>query len=359
MFLLFLSFLACADGRSGPSPSSTKAAEGIAVDVPVDTLEGEVLARPDTMGAATDLLLVQGLLVANDAFGPPFFHIFSPATGKRLLAAGEGGSGPGEFSSLKYMDVLPGTDRVVSLSDLTQGRITIVEFPPASEMGPDLSAEDLVRETIPLHSTAPIYPVWLDDTTMVATGVFPEGRLGVLDGEGGLRDQVGALPAYDDTVPPRVLQQAYQSTLVKHPGRDLLALATRYGSSVQVLDPGGELVASAATPHSFEPEFHVADRRGNAVMSLEDDTRVGYVDVAATADRIYALFSGRLQREAGRDAGLGDRVHVFTWEGELTRVLAADAGLTAIAVAGDSVVYGSSVHPVPAIRRYRLAGSAR
>lgn len=348
---LTLSAGACGENAHDAARPDDLSHTGLAT--PVDSVTGELLAAPDTLGLATDLLAVGPYLLANDALGPPYFHLFSAATGERLLSAGEEGSGPGEFSSLKYMAQGPGPGRRVSLFDLSQGRLTFVGLPGGDELEQNLDfTDDLLGETISLYEASSHYPVWVDDSTLVATGMFADGRLGVMDRAGDLRTQVGPLPAPGRDEPPLVRQQAYQSTLVRHPRRDLLALGTRYGSQLLIVRPDGTVRDTARTPFDFRPAFHVAD--GDR-MSLEQDTRLGYVDLAATDGRLYGLFSGRLL-QGSEDASLAHHVHVFSWDGRLRRILRVDEGLIAIEAAGDSILYGSSMRPVPAIRRYTRPG---
>lgn len=85
------------------------------------------------------------------------------------------------------------------------------------------------------------------------------------------------------------------------------------------------------------------------------DLRFGYVAVAATDDRIYALFSGRITAAFGREAPYGEYVHVYDWNGEMQGVLKLDRASVGIAVDPEGeALYATTEDPRPAVRAYSL-----
>ena len=98
-------------------------------------------------------------------------------------------------------------------------------------------------------------------------------------------------------------------------------------------------------------------------LATGDDLRLGYVDVAASRDRIYALFSGRTRAGHPDEAIYGRDVHVFDWDGKLHSVIHLDADAMAIALdEGQDLLLAVRHLPTPAVLAYELppdpAGSA-
>jgi hypothetical protein len=94
---------------------------------------------------------------------------------------------------------------------------------------------------------------------------------------------------------------------------------------------------------------------GEVYMAPEEDMRFGYVRIATTDDRIYALFSGRSNRGSPRDAPYGRFVHVYDWDGEFLAALELDNAALEIAVdpLGEEL-YATIEEPEPGVRVYSL-----
>jgi TolB-like 6-blade propeller-like len=218
-----------------------------------------------------------------------------------------------------------------------------------------------VRETVVLRSDlGPMNAVRLSDSLIVSLGLFTRGRLALFSGAGTLRRVVGPLPPTRDGVPATVAQHAYTGTLVRHPHRPWLALATRHADRVELYDLDGTLRRVARGPAEFEPVYEAQVRGGAPTMATGDDLRFGYVDAAAAGDRLYALYSGHTRGERPGRANFGQQVHVFTWNGELQRVIPLDQPVLGIAVSGDGhTMYAVRHDPEPAILRYQLPAGDR
>lgn len=86
-----------------------------------------------------------------------------------------------------------------------------------------------------------------------------------------------------------------------------------------------------------------------------EHTRIGYIGVAVTPDRIFALFSGRLLRDYPGNADLGRQVHVFSWTGELIQTIFLDSYVESIAVdESKQTLYGVRRDPYPALVTFKL-----
>lgn len=303
---------------------------------------GDSLGRPHLMSFAGEYLLVA------DIGGGAALHVLQE--GQLLASFGRKGQGPGEFSAIRTIQPTP-DGRNVWLYDPGNTRLTLLDVEAVvAKRG------NAVLQTLALRSSLlPMNAVRLSDTLIASSGLFTAGRLALFTATGDLRRVVGPLPPTRDGVPVPVAQHAYTGTLVRHPERPLLALATRHADRLEFYDPDGGLQRIARGPLGFEPVYQVQARGGVPFMATGDDLRFGYVDLVAAGDRLYALFSGRTRAERPGRANFGEQVHVFDWEGRLVQVVELDEPALSLAVEEDGrTLYAVRHDPEPAIVRYRL-----
>jgi hypothetical protein len=275
--------------------------------------DGEVLAMP------AQIAVVGDRIVLVDGFAERPIHVLDRVSGAHLADLGRGGEGPGEFEWPRYVEADLGRDDAFWVYDAALSRLTLVEpaewvTRPASE-----------RRTLPIRTPAQVTNiVRLGPDRLIAAGFFGEGRLGNFDGSGAYTGATGPIPTSVTAAPPGVLQHAYRGTLKPDPRRERLVFANRHAGFLEVYDASGELQRRIEGPHSFEPAFEVKAGPRGPGLATGDDLRFGYVDVAPTTDRVYALFSGRTRVGDRERATYGRVIHVFTWEGHLESVLSLD-----------------------------------
>lgn len=170
-----------------------------------------------------------------------------------------------------------------------------------------------------LQSEWPILGVgYLSPDTLVAVGLFSEGRLAFFDSSGTLLGQRGALPPNPDSVSADIIQHAYQPALAVSPNGQHIAVASRFASLLELFNGDGSARIVAQTPIPVAPIYSVATMDdGSMVFASGDSLRFGYVAVAATDSLVYALFSGRSRGEVAGPAFVSSDVHVFDWTGQL------------------------------------------
>lgn len=300
----------------------------------------------------TDMALVGKYLVLLNTRGDPVIRVYDMPAGRFVRGFGREGSGPGEFQAAWSLDAEPGSRSAVWIFDIGLQRFTRVDlerdFQPGSSLG---------SRSVRIDASAPITaPVWSGDSLLVSTGFFRDGgRLAQLDRTGRLLRIVGDDPPGGDETPMQVRQHAYQSTLRPNPRRSLFALGTRHADRLEILRMDGSRVASAARPAKFEPVYKSTLRAGEPTMDSGDEMRFGYIDLATTSDRIYALYSGRKRADFPGEANFGEFVHVYDWNARLVEVIQLDA--PAISIAADEArqtLYAVRHHPRPALVVYDL-----
>lgn len=313
-------------------------------------LRGTALTDTTSLAVPTDLLVEGGRLVVHDTRGANVVRVFD-LQGRPVAAAGREGSGPSEFVDPMGVARRPGRPGEFWVYDGRLARLT--PFQVADLSGGQRGTAPPVRLSSGLVIETPL---WLDDTTVVALNPMikmGEGRFVIFGADGMARRTVGDPPPGDTrTLTAFIRQQLYGGRMAAHPTRPEFVVASHYAGRLEVYGRDGKLVRAFKVPDAFEPDVRAAPDYVNFLPN--DGFRVGYVDVAVTADRVYALFSGRLDKDAS-DAFFGDQVQVFDWQGNLLQVLKLDVSALRIALDPESAtLYVVRHDPYPQVVSYRL-----
>jgi hypothetical protein len=340
---------ACAEKDDSSRTSTSAAPESRAAR----QLAANVVDDGAELAAPGDLALVGHYLVLLNTRGDSAIHVYDTRTDKLVRRFGREGAGPGEFRAAWSLDPEPGSDRAFWVFDIALQRLTRIDLESDFTAG----SQNRLR-TVQIEASAPVAsPVWSGDSMLVSPGFFSEGgRLAQIDRTGQLRRVVGDDPPGTGDTPMPVRQHAYQSTVRPHPARSLLAAGTRHADRLEILGINGLRIATAARPAGFDPVFKTTVRAGEPSMDSGDDMRFGYVDVATTGDRVYALYSGRKRADFPGEANFGEYVHVYDWNARLLEAIRLDAPVITIEVdAGRQKLYAVRHNPKPMLIAYDLA----
>jgi hypothetical protein len=340
--LLLASPAACKGREKSPEP-------------PAFSLQGETIADGEYLDSPGDLAVVGDRLVLLDR-SAPWVHVFRLPGGERIGSVGRDGDGPGEFRHAATLHDDPREPGAFWVFDGTLNRFTRLGFTHPDSL-------PVPREVVNVHGGSGIHfqPVWLDDSTIVSSGIFlkhPNIRLLVTDRAGRPTRTIGTLPEHPGAapIPSTVLQHAYEARFALHPDRTLIAIGTRHADRLEIYRADGSLVRRIIGPDGFTPVFEVSQHAAGASMATGGDLRTGYLDLAATRRHVLALFSGGTRAELRGRTYSGKEVHVFDWSGERVATLALDERAFSIAVdtAGAGYLYAGRLDPIPSVVRYPL-----
>ena len=312
-------------------------------------LASEVVTDADFLGLPKEIEVVGQYLVLLDAASDSAVHVVRREDGALVRAFGRRGEGPGEFTGTWSIETVPGNDEEFWVYDVGLLRLSRIDLKRV------LEGLDPVAQMVHLAAEAQVLdPVWID-TMVVGLGILTDGRLSIFDRNGRFLRRVGPEPPGSENVPPSVRHHVYQSKLKANASRTRLVSATRHTDLLEIYDLEGNRLAAPAPPFGFMPRFEVREQRGMSVMATGDDLRFGYIDLTATDDRIYALFSGRTRMGFPGAANFGEYVHVFDWEGGLKAVYRLDSAAISISVdPAGRTLYAVRHEPKPSIVKYSL-----
>lgn len=340
VLVLLLAAAACSRGEAAVRGAS---------QYPV-LLHGRVLTDTLELALPVGLVATDSFVVVQDAHSERAVHLIDRA-GHLVGTTGRQGSGPGEFVDAETAFGRPGHPGEVWIYDVQLRRLTGYDVQTLRERPDAAPMHDPV--TLDLGPTVDV-PRWLDDSTLVALNAMMgpgENRFTLLGRDGRRLRTVGSPPPGSARVIPFVRQQAYGGKIAVHPSRPLFVLAGHYTGQLEIYGRDGNLRLRLATPESFTPDFHTAPDGLN--MARGPHFRFGYVDVAATGNRIYALFSGHAEKDD--DPYYGEFVHVFDWNGKLLKVLRLDGPALRLAVdPAARTLYALRHEPQPQLVAYDL-----
>ena len=351
LILLATSLVACSQDQTsegkGPPPDTELSYDGMHVD----SLKGETILDSTRVEQPADLAISGGRLFVLETNPSPALRSVRLGTWDDEWTAGNSGEGPGEVKVPVVLAVAPNGDPWVY--DMDVRRMTRYVRAVPGGFQPETTMTQLQFGT-PLFRM-----VWLDDSTLIATGFFNETRLGLINADGRLRSEVGAPPPGDKTIAVPFRNMLYEGAVAAHPSHTKFVVSSKHAGRITIVDAATFAETPAKVPFEFEPAYtmdNTGQYRGMGMGS--SDLRFGYIDVAATGTRIFALFSGRTRLMHPGDAYTGDYVHEFDWEGKLQRVLHLDARALGIAVDADGTELFITVEsPQPSVLRYAIPPS--
>ncbi len=339
---LILTLIACACGRG----------DAVSRAVP---LSGRVVAQGEFLGQPGSISVAGERLVLTDA-SAPFVHVLSAKDGTHQLSFGREGSGPGEFR--EAIKVLPDvrSDGSFWVFDGSLGRLSHFAIPARA-------AVPRIVQTVNLEPDGPMLLLqadWLNDSTIVAAGIYPEGRIAVIDRGGRLVRYIGKRPPSPpgQDVPVSVLQHAFTGPLTVAPDRRHIAMGTENADRLEIYRPDGSLVRELRGAFGFDPVYEVHRKPAGNTMVTGADLRFGYTGLSSTDDHIYAMYSGQLRAKTGYYSYFGSEVHVYTWNGDRVATFKLDERARAIAVTPDGQrLYAVQWTPEPRVVQYSLESS--
>lgn len=324
--------------------------------VPSDSLatavQGEPITQRGSLTFPTRLRTVGDYLAVLTPNDSVVIHVLQRTTGAELIAVGRHGFG-GDFKNVWALAAGPPGSSIVWVYDLTAREMVAVDLRASVERKVLVTAGRIALKA-PATLTAPVVTL---GGNVVSPGFFEGGRLAVFDSTGALLQYAGAPPAVLGLDDVGMAQRAYQSAAVRAPTSSRIALATRHADQLELLDwskkPG---TWPHAAPFGFKPGFHVVrDAKGVRHFATDSTTRYGFIDVDATDEAVFLLYSGRSPGDDHSRSDVGMYVFVYSWSGHPVATLRLDAGATGIGVATDGrFVYTVNAYDESGVRRYRL-----
>jgi hypothetical protein len=314
---------------------------------PNDILEPlNVIGGEGSFGWLSEIHAHDSVLLVFDRQPPQAdeqLQVIDPHDGRTVVRAGAPGQEQSAIGNTVSIGRVPGASGlfVWDYRNRRLGRYML------GSSGPEPTAFFHLRDRIPLFQMA-----WLGNDMIVANGMFSDEILRFYKADASSQT-LEYLHAGGQVLHPReeptVARELSRNMMAADPTVGRVVTAFMYANRIHIYDTSGKLLHVTGGPEEVVPKYSVAGLR--FVRDQAGGFRMAYVDVAATRERVYALFSG----QGPPNVAAADEVHVFTWQGDLVAVLGLDQLVNWMAVneAGDRL-YGVQLEPYPTIREYEM-----
>ena len=309
-------------------------------EVVVQSLKHEVLMGDEYLiGKINDMALMNDSIpVVINVGSDKAFQVLDHSR-KKVIEVGNVGQGPDDF--LLSFGLLSSAENAFSVSDVNRRRFSTVHLNPEDDSW-------RVEHHIKYDSVMHIYIKPIVNNRYVATGIYEDNHLMVLDEKGTPLKGFGEWPYQDEQekkVPGKIRASVYQGKLEVSPSGDKLVFAVMSGDMLyfyRVL-PNGELELISKQENAYAHYDHTNGAHyGTATHH--------YIDACVTEDYVYTLYSGRNLKEHGMRCFEGNLVRVYDWEGKLVKKLLLDIDVKQIAVTKDNrKIYAIADLPDPVL----------
>jgi len=331
LFLMAISAAGCAD-----TGSQQRRVVDVG-DVPVPSHETfapiELTSQPfssDTALGQPGLLIARsGALWVIDYAGAPWLHSFDPVTAALVWSGGLKGEGPGQFGMVNSLGGST-TDGKLWGFDSNARRFTVIDTTLTTTTTPEIirvSLEGRLSRAIPLGN----------DTFFGLLMLPPDSAHAIiLDQSGQIVHQEEWPLLGADSVPryQRLLASgaSLSAVLCARPDGTKIGLVYSAAGKIDFFDNRAQHVGEADVPFPTDAAF----TRGQDGELHAARPRFWYRDCTATNQYLFALFSGRREKDYEPPEGsAGEHVHVFDWDGRLVKVFHLDRGVANIGISED------------------------
>lgn len=311
-------------------------------------ITGLVISEDHLLGRPRDVEIVGEYIVVADMASEHRLHVLHRRSHEHVGSFGRSGEGPGEFASSPVLSTIDGVDDRFAALNPTYRRVTFFGLPEGAIVpfgatdAVDLPTQHFVNDL-----------KMIDGKRAAGVGFFQDGRLALFDLVTKQAEFTGTVPGASDE-PFLIRQQAHHAFLALSADQRRIAVVTRLTTDVDIYGTSGEHLARAETPYDFAVDY-MLDEGGNFMPGPRN--RHGYQGVTASDSAIFALFSGRAEAHFRGMSGIhSEFIHVFDWEGNLTRVLQLDREVLEIAIdPTGSRLYAITERPQPAVLVYSVS----
>jgi len=320
----------CEPSRARIIREASKLAPGVDhSEIPVVPLSSSVFSKEEGFAWPWQTLSVgDKVVIADRPWMEGAIHILAAEDGTLLNTFGRRGEGPGEYVAypnlLQSLDCGPGQFWAFDGSLRRLTRIDLSE--PLME---EFDRKEIVR--VPLTESIR-HAGFLNDSLVVFTGGIEDGRVALWNRANDSVMAVGPLPPSDPEIPSLVVQDAYKGPLAVRPDGDAFVVAAERGTRIDLFSTQGGWTGVAEVPFHWKPDYSMK-ANGDYLYAEEGlRNRSGYVDLAVTENRIFALFSGRSEFWHRGEMDLAEYIHEFDWEGNFIRAYQLDRAVEHIEV---------------------------
>lgn len=192
---------------------------------------------------------------------------------------------------------------------------------------------------------------------IIATGLYAKGRYLLYTPETGEADYQGSFPVHP--VYPDIQESTksilYASTVLKvSPDQQSFVCADKYSGYIEFCRISGDRINQGKSYCFHHPRVAI-DENARCKVGYYRTNQFGFTDITVSTNKVYAIYSGRTDREAQSASQQCKKLMVFDWDGNLLESYDLATPLTRVSYdQEENALYGLGYTPDPAVVKISL-----
>jgi hypothetical protein len=235
------------------------------------------------------------------------------------------GNGPNEI--VQFIPVPNNRKNIITFADRAKKKLysfrTIYEEPILFN---EISFDDKTPRFFSLNI--------LNDSILVCTGMFSEGRFGLYNIKNKSIVYTGNYPKNNESEHlsfPHIAALYSGTQIGIKPEGDLFAAIYNGLFDIYKLQNNNELVNCKSIYYHF-PKFNIFEN--GPIIGNSKETKEGFRSISCDSDHIYLLYSGKSMKDYDMDAFTGNKIYVYNWQGDPVVSYITDSDLKSIFIEG-------------------------
>src|SRR5690606_5374189 len=296
----------------------------------------------------TNILYKDGRIVLTEENVDTLIHILDAETLNHITSKGVAGYGPGEIPSIWNLD--SGSSDSTFWAYSLEGKA----FNDYNLYNSDPLSPQQIRQSEDFFLAVGI--TWASSSSLMTYQASGEDKYVEYDLKGNRIASYGKwksmIPGeYPDHVIAEVHQGSIRSSLVNNK----IVKASIYRDRIEILDRVDGSIIGINGPLNVIPKFKVLGSSGQEGAVLSDDFIIAFTDISITDQFIFALYSGRSDRELMESGRGKTEIFVFNYQGKPVALLKTDVPLSTLTIdEAGQMLYAITEEEDPTVAVFKL-----
>jgi hypothetical protein len=193
----------------------------------------------------------------------------------------------------------------------------------------------------------------------IGTGVYPDGMYIMFDSSGTKIKSFFEYPfenASEKSIKNQLRAMAYQGKIASNLSNTRFVYGANSADIIYFYDIENSNIRFIRKIENRFCEYVPEEQNGSFGSAIKTTNRHGFVDIYATDQHVYALYSGKTYNEYREQIFAGDRLRIYDWSGDLLAEAALDVPCKFLCVSpDDETMWAIAEIPEPTIIRFDLA----
>lgn len=265
-----------------------------------------IMTDADIIGSPLDLIIKDTLLIVLDKTEEPFL-LYDITKSKHIASLGSYGNGPKEFNSLHQITSL---EEKMFVYDTNLSTLYSIDFGSVNRL--NYNVNKIWKQDSLIH----FYVLPYKNNQYISYGSYSDQMIKLLNKEGNVIHDYLEYPYKDEkekAIKPHIRSLAYRGIVINKPDGTKSVQAMSYCNIVIVSSLENNHITKKEITKTY-PEYKIEEDDFGYSVPISAYSPQCYIDVAATNEYIYLLYSGKTFAKDKHDSLHGNSIFVYDWE---------------------------------------------